>query len=81
MYKAAKAHLQGAYGENSFSQKTGEWVGLNIRPSPDYAMIARASYANGQMVKDPSEVKSALRYALDQVRSGKPMVLDVKIGA
>ncbi|MFC1995874.1 thiamine pyrophosphate-dependent enzyme [Chloroflexota bacterium] len=66
--------------KDSFSQKSGVWAGLNIRPSPDYAMIAQASHAYGQMVKDPSELKSTLKHAMDQVRSGKPVVLDVRIG-
>ena len=79
-YKAAKKHLQDAYGKESFSERTGDWSSTDIRPSPDYAMIARASHAYGQTVNDPSEIKEALRQALDQVRHGKPAVLDVRIG-
>ncbi len=79
LYKAPKRHLQMSYGRESFSAKTGYWIGTDIKPSPDYAAISQASHAYGQLVKDPSELKTALKHALDQVHSGMPAVLDVRI--
>lgn len=78
-YQAPKEALHRAYGKESFSEKTGLWVGVDIVPSPNYALIAQACHAYGQMVEDPSALQSALRNALDQVRRGKPAVLDVRI--
>jgi len=80
-YQAPKEALRRAYGQESFSTKTGLWVGMDITPSPDYALIAQACHAYGQTVADPSALPSALRAALDQVRHGKPAVLDVRIGS
>lgn len=78
-YQAPKGALRRAYGEESFSAKTGLWIGMDIEPSPDYALIAEACRAYGQIVEDPSALRSALRKALDQVRRGKSAVLDVRI--
>ena len=79
LYHAPKRALRGAYGKESFSEKTGLWVGMDIVPSPNFALIAQACGAYGQTVEDPSALQSALRDALDQVRRGKPAVLDVRI--
>jgi acetolactate synthase-1/2/3 large subunit len=54
-------------------------VGFDFKNPPDYASIARACHGYGQKVQDPSELKEALRTAIDAVRSGKPAVLDVRI--
>ena len=78
-YNAPKIALRQALGNTSYSEKTGNWVGIDIKPSPDFAAIARACYAYGQTVDEPSELPSALRTALDQVRSGTPAVLDVRV--
>lgn len=80
-YQAPKEALRRAYGKESFSEKTGLWVGMDIVPPPDYALIAQACRAYGHTVEDPSTLQSALRDALDQVHSGTPAVLDVRIGS
>jgi acetolactate synthase-1/2/3 large subunit len=54
-------------------------VGFDFKDPPDYASIARACHGYGQKVEDPSELKEALRTAIDAVRAGKPAVLDVRI--
>ena len=51
---------------------------MDIDPSPDYALIARACGGYGVRVEEPSEVKAALESALAQVRQGKPAVVDVR---
>ena len=78
-YNAVRKILRGAYGEDNFSEKDGFSAGLDIAPPPDYALIAQASNAYSEMVADPSAVKTALKHALDQVNSGRPAVLDVRI--
>ncbi len=78
-YQAPKAALRRAYSRDSFSERSGSWVGIDIDPPPDYALIAEACRGYGQVVENPSELKTALEKALEQVRSGKPAVLDVRI--
>jgi acetolactate synthase I/II/III large subunit len=60
--------------------ESGNLRGIDIKPCPDYAAIARACQAYGLTVEEPGELPSALKSALDQVRSGKTAVLDVRIG-
>ena len=78
-YTAPKLAVKKSFGEASYSVKTGNWVGTEIRPSPDYAAIARACLAYGQTVEEPADVKPAIKAALEQVRGGRPAVLDVRI--
>jgi acetolactate synthase-1/2/3 large subunit len=79
MYYAPKRLIRRVYGGDSFSEKTGFWVGVDITPSPDYALIAQACHAYGQRVEDPSELLPTLRDALDRVRRGTPAVVDVRL--
>ena len=79
-YNALKRNLRVLYGENGFWEKMAAEVGLDIVSPPDYALIAQAAHGYGRMVTDPAEIKPALREALDQVRSGKLAVVDVRIG-
>ena len=79
-YNAVKGMIRGTYGDNCYSEKTGSWVGANISPPPDYAMIAEACHGYGKRVEEPSDLLPALKDALEQVRNGKAAVLDVRIG-
>ncbi len=79
IYQAPKEALRRAYGKEGISGNTGPWVGMDIAPSPDYALIAQACRAYGRTVQEPSDLPAALKDALEQVRSGKPAVLDVRI--
>jgi len=81
LYKAAKQSLQEAYGENSCSERTCTWVGMDIAPSPDYATIARACGCYGEKVQHPEDIHGALKRALEEVRAGNPAVLDVVVEA
>lgn len=78
-YHAVRTSLQGEYGKESYSEKTGVWVGMDLAPSPDYAVISQGCGAWGRMVEDPSELLTALKAGLDQVRQGKPAVIDVRL--
>jgi acetolactate synthase-1/2/3 large subunit len=63
----------------TYSRKTGNWVGTEIKPPPDYAAIARACNAYGERVEEPARLKPALQNALEQVQKGRPAVVDVII--
>jgi acetolactate synthase I/II/III large subunit len=78
-YTAPKLTLKAALGSKSYCLQTGNWVGTEIKPSPDYAAIARACFAYAETVEDPSSLKPAIQKALEQVRKGIPAVLEVKI--
>lgn len=77
-YNAPTLALRQGSSTTSYSEKTGVWIGVDIKPSPDYAAVARACQAYGQIVEDPGEIQSAIKIALDQVRNGKAAVLDVR---
>jgi acetolactate synthase-1/2/3 large subunit len=69
-------HLQ---GDGQISEQMAFEAGVDIMPSADYAMVARACGAYGRTVENPEDVLPALKEAIEQVRSGKPAVLDVKV--
>jgi acetolactate synthase I/II/III large subunit len=78
-YHVSKSAIMRHYGPGSFSQTTGSWIGVDIKPSPDYAAISRACHCYGQTVESPSDVLPALKIALEQVHNGKTAVLDIII--
>lgn len=78
MHHATKRAWIGGYPEG-YGQSSGEFVGVNLTPSPDYSMVAKACHAYGELVEEPGEVPAALRRGLDAVRSGQAAVLDVRI--
>jgi acetolactate synthase I/II/III large subunit len=78
-YTAPKLTLKMALGVNSYCVQTGNWVGSEIKPSPDYAAIARACHAYGVTVEESSALKPSIQAALEQVRCGTPAVVEVKI--
>jgi acetolactate synthase-1/2/3 large subunit len=78
-YNAVKMLLRNTFGKDNFAEKDPLFSGLDITPSPDYAFIARACQAYGERVEDPVEVKPALGRALEQVKTGRSALLDVRI--
>ncbi|MFC1947163.1 thiamine pyrophosphate-requiring protein [Chloroflexota bacterium] len=75
MYNAPRMGIP----RDSYSAKTGNWVGTEIDPSPDYAAVVKACGGYGRVVENGVEVKQALEEAINAVRQGKPAVLDVRI--
>ena len=61
------------------SDKMGFELGVDIVPSPEYALVAQACGGYGQTVIDPNDVLLALKEAMGQVRKGKPAVVDVRL--
>jgi len=78
-YNVIRKMVQKSYGEVELSDESAFESGVGIKPPPDYALIAQGCGAYGRMVEDPAEVMPALKDALDQVRRGRPAVLDVRI--
>jgi acetolactate synthase-1/2/3 large subunit len=80
MYNAPRMGVRGADGGQSYSEKTGVWVGSDIKPSPDYALVAQACGGYGRVVENSEDLKPVLTEALEQVHQGKAAVVDVRIG-
>lgn len=78
-YGAIKGLVERAYGKERMSNEMGFKMGVGILPSPDYAKVAHACGAYGWTVDDPADVLPALSEAIDQVYSGRPAVVDVRL--
>jgi acetolactate synthase-1/2/3 large subunit len=78
-YNAMRKMIQQRYSQDRYDEKIGADIGIDIMPSPEYAVIARGCHAFGRKIEDPSEIIPALKEALDVVSSGTPAVLDVII--
>jgi acetolactate synthase-1/2/3 large subunit len=75
-YNANKAPLISAYPQG-YSVQGGHFVGTDLLPSPRYDLLAAVVGAVGERIENPSQVLPALHRALDHVRSGRSVVLDV----
>lgn len=75
-YYAVKRAIIRAYGAESYTAKKGEWKGVEFTP-PDFAQVARACGAWGELVEDPAALSPAIAEALTRVRGGQSVVLDV----
>ncbi|MDG6905782.1 MAG: thiamine pyrophosphate-requiring protein [Nitrososphaerota archaeon] len=60
---------------DGFGAKSDDFPGVDLRPSPDYAGIAKACGAYGETVEDPGELESALSRALDATKRQKRQAL------
>jgi len=78
MHHATKRSWLGAYPQG-YGQSTGEFVGVDLTPSPDYSLLAKACQAYGELVEEPGEIPAALQRGLEAVKSGQAAVLDVRI--
>jgi acetolactate synthase-1/2/3 large subunit len=55
------------------------YIGMDIRdPEPDFGKLARSMgwYGEGP-VKDPKDIKDAVRRGIEQVKKGKPALIDI----
>jgi len=78
-YGVVRGLVQDLSGEE-LSDKMAFEAGAAIMPPPEYALVAQACGGYGRMVEDPDDVLPALKEALNQVRKGKPAVVDVRLG-
>jgi acetolactate synthase-1/2/3 large subunit len=75
-YGAMKLGYQRLYPEGH-AIRQNIYHGVNITPAPDYARIAEAFNGNGERLTNPSEIKPALKRALERLEEGKTSLLDV----
>ncbi|MCK4723126.1 MAG: hypothetical protein KAT75_07470, partial [Dehalococcoidia bacterium] len=61
------------------SDKMAFEAGVDIMPPPEYGLVAQACGGYGRTVADPDDVLPALKEAVEQVRKGKPAVVDVRL--
>jgi acetolactate synthase I/II/III large subunit len=78
-YNAVRSNLRATFGKDNMGEREAFFAGLDIMPSPEYALIAQACNAYGETVRDPAEVKPALKRALEQITNGRSAVLDFRI--
>jgi acetolactate synthase-1/2/3 large subunit len=79
VHNAAKQSLIIRGYPDGASVRQNRFIGVELGPSVDYALLAQSCRAYGEKVENPSEVPAALERALEQVRGGRPAVLDVRI--
>ena len=77
-YGAIRALVE-TLSETKLSDELGDFVGVDIAPPPNYAMIAQACGGFGRTVEDPVDVLPALKEGLKEVRNGKVAVIDVRL--
>lgn len=75
-YNATKRPLVAAYPEG-FSVTTGQFVGIDLAPTPRFDLLAQSVDAYGERVEEPDQILPALHRALAEVRNGRSAVLDV----
>ena len=75
-YNATKLPLTAAYPEG-YSVRTGQFVGIDLTPTPRFDLLAQAVDAYGERVEEPDQILPALRRAAARVREGQSAVLDV----
>lgn len=77
-YGFIKLLVQRNYGEVALTDRGAFEAGVDIMPSADYAAVARACGAYGRTLENPDDVLPVLKEAIEQVRSGRPAVIDVR---
>jgi acetolactate synthase-1/2/3 large subunit len=75
-YNANKSPLVSAYGQG-YSVRGRHFVGTDLVPAPRYDLLAPVIGAVGERVEDPGDVLPALRRALDHVKAGRSVIVDV----
>ncbi|MDP6823243.1 MAG: thiamine pyrophosphate-requiring protein [Dehalococcoidia bacterium] len=78
IHNAPRMATLGGYPEGVI-ERTKNFVGMEIFPSPDYATLAESCGAYGEKVEDPAEVMPALKRAYAAMAKGQPAVLDVRL--
>ena len=73
-YNAVKRTVRTLF-PNGWSAKTGNFVAVDLDPSPNYAEIAKANHGYGETVEDPAELEDALTRGLRVVREEKRQAL------
>ncbi|MFQ6016309.1 MAG: thiamine pyrophosphate-requiring protein [Anaerolineae bacterium] len=69
------AHLQ--FYPDGWTARTGTFYGVDITPTPDYAGLMKLFDGYGERVEDAHEIQPTLLRAMEEVRNGKPALVDV----
>ncbi len=75
-YNATKRPLVANYPEG-YSVRDDQFVGVDLMPPPRYDLLAPVVGAYGERVEQPENVLPALRRGLEQLKSGRSVVLDM----
>ena len=59
--------------------KAGSDYGAAYAPAMDFAMIARAAGAHGELLSDPADADAAIARCLEAVRAGRSAILHAKV--
>ena len=78
IHNAPRVSLLGGYPEG-VSERSNNFVGMEIFPSPDYAKLGESCGAYGEKVEEPGEVIPAPKRAYEAMNKGNPALLDVRI--
>jgi acetolactate synthase-1/2/3 large subunit len=78
-YNAVRSNLRATFGKDNYGEKDPLVSGMDIVPSPNYAMIAQACNCYGETVESSAQAMPAIRRAFAQVKAGRSAVLDVRI--
>ncbi len=64
---------------NGYASKANVMPLTSLRPSPDFAAIARASRAHGEQVLSGQDLPAALERAKSAMKAGQPALLDIAV--
>ena len=78
-YQSIRMIVGMEFGQEYISGEMGFEVGTDMKNPPDFGAVAAACGAYGQTVEDPSDLPSALKTAVAEVRGGRSAVLNVMI--
>jgi acetolactate synthase I/II/III large subunit len=77
-YWASKMPVMALYPDG-VSVQDNDFPETQLTPETDYAALAKACGAAGQIVHTPQEMGDAIRWALDEAKEGHCAVLDVRL--
>ena len=64
---------------DGFGKEYGPTFATSINPRPDYAKLVEAFGGWGTRVDEPGEIVSTVRKGIEEVKAGKPALLDILI--
>ena len=78
-YNAVRSNLRATFGKDNFGEKDPFFSGMDIAPSPNYAMIAQACNCHGETVRSSARRSRRSAEPWSRSKAGRSAVLDVRI--